>query len=75
MKDKLTGKQVNGNYGANPNYPSSYRELTYNKFSPTNEHEKWSGAAVLNLPEITAEDYVQATGLWNVLGKQPGQQE
>lgn len=66
---------VNGNYGANPNYPSSYRQLTYKKVSPTNHHEKWAGAAVLNLPEITSEDYVQATGLWNVLGKQPGQQE
>ncbi|RAL67537.1 hypothetical protein DID88_008292 [Monilinia fructigena] len=45
---------VNGNYGANPNYPSSYRKLTHKPVGP--------------------EDYVQAKGLWDVLGKQDGQQ-
>jgi catalase len=66
---------VNGNYGANPNYPSSYRNLTYKTVSPTNDHEKWAGAAVSFLSEVTDEDYVQANGLWEVLGKQPGQQD
>ena len=37
---------VNGNYGANPNYPSSYRKLTYKPVKVTNDHEKWAGAAV-----------------------------
>jgi len=69
------GMAVNGNYGANPNYPSSYRQMTYKHVSPTNEHEKWAGAAVNDLFEITPEDYVQAKGLWDVLGKQPGQQD
>ena len=66
---------VNGNYGANPNYPSSYRSLTYKPVKPTNDHEKWAGAAVMDLSEVVAEDYVQAKGLWDVLGKQPGQQD
>jgi len=66
---------VNGNYGANPNYPSSYRAMTYKHVKPTNDHEKWAGAAVSFLSEVTPEDYVQAKGLWDVLGKQPGQQD
>lgn len=66
---------VNGNYGANPNYPSSYRQMTYTKAKTTEGHEKWSGAAVMDLSVVTDEDYVQATGLWEVLGRQPGQQE
>jgi len=66
---------VNGNYGANPNYPSSYRGLTYKPVKVTNDHEKWAGAAVSFLSEVTPEDYVQAKGLWDVLGKQPGQQD
>lgn len=66
---------VNGNYGANPNYPSSYRPLTYKPVKPTNQHEKWAGEALNYFSEVTPEDYVQAKGLWDVLGKQPGQQE
>jgi len=66
---------VNGNYGANPNYPSSYRSLSYKHVKPTNDHEQWSGAAIMDLSVVTPEDFVQATGLWKVLGKQPGQQE
>jgi catalase len=66
---------VNGNYGANPNYPSSYRQLTYKPVKASNSHEKWAGAAVSFLFEVTDEDYVQAKGLWDVLGRQPGQQD
>jgi len=66
---------VNGNYGANPNYPSSYRQLSYKPVKATNEHEKWAGAATSTLFEVTPEDYVQAKGLWDVLGRTPGQQD
>lgn len=66
---------VNGNYGANPNYPSTYRPLTYKPVKVTNDHEKWAGAAVSFLFEVTPEDFVQPKGLWDVLGKQPGQQD
>jgi len=66
---------VNGNYGANPNYISSYRPLTYKTVKATNDHEKWAGAAVSFLSDVTSEDYVQAKGLWDVLGRTPGQQD
>ena len=67
---------VNGNYGANPNYPSSYRPLTYKTAPPVNTHEQWSGSAVHALfQEINDDDYVQAKGLWDVLGRTSGQQD
>ncbi len=67
---------VNGNYGANPNYPSSYRPLTYKPVTPTVAHEQWTGVASNNLfSEVTPDDYVQANGLWQVLGRTPGQQD
>ena len=67
---------VNGNYGANPNYPSSYRPLTYQNVKPTNPHETWAGTVVNDLfDEVKAQDYEQATALWKVLGRTKGQQE
>lgn len=67
---------INGNYGANPNYPSSYRQLTYKAVKPSVTHESWSGAAVHELfQEVNDDDFVQAKGLWDVLGRTPGQQE
>ncbi|KFZ22846.1 hypothetical protein V502_02674 [Pseudogymnoascus sp. VKM F-4520 (FW-2644)] len=68
---------VNGNYGANPNYPSSYRTLTYKQHSPitSDTHQKWSAQAVMHLNEVVPDNYVQAKGLWDVLGRTQGQQE
>ncbi|KAF3012978.1 peroxisomal catalase A [Neopestalotiopsis sp. 37M] len=68
---------INGNYGANPNYPSSFRPMTYRPAKAVNTpHEQWTGAVISDMfDEIKPHDYEQATGLWNVLGKQPGQQE
>lgn len=66
---------VNGNYGANPNYPSSFRELTYRPVQASQQHEKWAGAIIAEQLPITPDDYVQANGLWKVLGRQPGQQQ
>jgi catalase len=65
---------VDGNHGANPNYPSTFRPLQY-KPVKNQEHEKWAGAVVTEQLPVTDEDYVQANGLWQVLGKQPGQQD
>ena len=66
---------VNGNYGANPNYPSSYRPVTYQAVRATNPHETWSGNVVTDLfGEVKPVDFEQATGLWKVLGRTPGQQ-
>jgi catalase len=39
------------------------------------EHEKWTGAVLAEQIPVTSEDYVQANDLWQVLGRQPGQQE
>ncbi|MCJ1350869.1 MAG: peroxisomal catalase A [Icmadophila ericetorum] len=66
---------VNGNYGANPNYPSTYRNLSYKPVKPSQEHEKWAGAAISQQLPVTNEDFYQPSLLWEVLGKQPGQQE
>ncbi|KAI9846759.1 MAG: peroxisomal catalase A [Sclerophora amabilis] len=66
---------VNGNYGANPNYPSTFRGMTYKPVQPSESHEKFVGAAVNHRQEVGPDDYVQANGLWEVLGRQPGQQD
>ncbi|KAF4823954.1 Peroxisomal catalase [Colletotrichum tropicale] len=67
---------VNGNYGANPNYPSSFRPINYVPVKAAGSHEQWTGKVVEDLfGPITADDYEQANGLWKVLGRTPGQQE
>ena len=67
---------INGNYGANPNYPSTYRAMTYKPVKPSQEHEKWAGAAVAQQLPVTDEDFVQPRRLWaHVLARQPGQQD
>lgn len=66
---------VNGNYGANPNYPSSFRPLNFKPVKASQEHEKWVGAVTSEQIPVTSEDFVQANGLWQVLGRTPGQQE
>ncbi|KAI9673390.1 MAG: peroxisomal catalase A [Caeruleum heppii] len=66
---------VNGNYGANPNYPSSFRPMAYKPVEPSEQHTKFIGTATNFRQEVVDEDYVQAAGLWNVLGRQPGQQD
>jgi len=48
--------------------------MTYKPVKPSQEHEKWAGAAVAQQLPITEEDFVQPYMLWEVLGKQPGQQ-
>lgn len=65
---------VNGNAGSRPNYPSSFEPIPKPRvFAPT--QEQWSGKATNFQFEVTDEDFVQATALWNVLGRQPGQQD
>lgn len=66
---------VNGNYGANPNYPSTFRSLEYRPVKASQEHEKWAGAVLSKQIPVTDEDYVQANGLWQVLGRTEGQQD
>lgn len=66
---------VNGNYGANPNYPSTFRSMQYKQVKPSQEHEKWAGAAVAQQIPVSDEDFIQPNGLWEILGKQSGQQD
>ena len=49
--------------------------MTYRPVKPSQEHEKWKGAAVAQQIPVTEEDFVQPNGLWEVLGRQPGQQD
>jgi catalase len=67
---------VNGNYGSNPNYPSSYRKLNYKPVNPTNSHDSWSQKLVNDVfAEVSDVDFIQPSQLWDVLGKTEGQQE
>lgn len=67
---------VNGNCGAAPNYPSSFQPLQYKQVQACGTHERWVGETVTALfGEVTPDDYVQANGLWEVLGRTPGQQK
>lgn len=67
---------ITGNYGADPNYPSPLRPIKYMSVDVNQQHEQWVGQALnpQNFNEVTDEDFVQATGLWHVLGRQEGQQ-
>lgn len=65
---------VAGNSGSLPNYPSTFQPLPkLKRFEP--KHENWAGQAVNFKFEVTGEDYVQANGLWQVLGRTEGQQD
>ena len=67
---------IHGNYGANPNYPSSVPPSgAYQGVKPTTAARSGSAGGVTSLFDETGDDYVQATALWNVLGRTPGQQE
>lgn len=66
---------VNGNYGSNPNYPSTYRQMTFKPVKPSQEHEKWAGAAVAQQIPVSEEDFIQPGRLWEVLGRTAGQQD
>jgi catalase len=70
---------INGNYGAMPNYPSSSLPTRLRPRGKTpgesGGHEIWTGSASRVQFEVMEEDYVQARALWEVLGRQEGQQE
>ncbi|KAA8897453.1 hypothetical protein TRICI_006724 [Trichomonascus ciferrii] len=69
--------QVNGNYGAEPNYPSTFEPLNYRQDVANNQrHEKWVGEALsVHWPyKVEDGDYKQAADMWKVFGK-TGQQD
>lgn len=61
--------QVNGNYGANPNYGSSFRPITYKKTPAQDAHEEWVGKATNFAFKVFESDYEQPGKLWEVLGR------
>jgi catalase len=67
------------NYGDDPNYVgSSLKPTTFERKINTTtitEHEKWVGEVVTFTSQVTDADFEQATGLWHVLGRDPGHQE
>ena len=65
---------INGNYGADANYPSPLKPNVYKSVDVNLAHEEWVGKSTYDLQEVTDEDFVQAKGLWDLLGKTEGQQ-
>lgn len=67
---------VDGNYGAEPNYPSSFYPIKYAQPRPTGKHEKWVGEVLsVHWPYgVEKNDFAHAAGLWEVL-KKTGQDE
>ncbi|KAK9383710.1 catalase-like domain-containing protein [Kockiozyma suomiensis] len=69
------GLRVDGNYGAFPNYQSTFSPLHYRAGTSTAKHEHWASTALDISPEVTDLDYEQPRGLWKVLGRTKGQQD
>ena len=49
--------------------------MTFKPVKPSQEHEKWAGAAVAQQIPVSEEDFVQPGRLWEVLSRTPGQQD
>jgi catalase len=67
------------NYGGDPNYVGSkLRPINFKGRIGANgysQHDQWVGEVSGFTSEVTDEDFVQAKGLWDVLGKTEGQQD
>jgi len=67
------------NYGGDPNYVNSSFKAVHFKGQlgahGTHQHEEWTGKVSAFTSRVTDEDFVQAKGLWDVMGKQKGQQD
>ncbi|KAH8602104.1 catalase [Bisporella sp. PMI_857] len=65
-----------GNYGPDPNYVrSSLRPMHFVERDESRKHDEWVGSVTAFSSEVSDEDFVQARGLWEVLGRQEGQQD
>ncbi|KAI5794391.1 catalase [Peziza echinospora] len=72
----MAGLTPFNNGGSQPNYTSSFRPITYAAHtSNASAHETWVGQATSFAWNVTDADYAQANGLWEVLGRTPGQQD
>ena len=70
------------NYGDDPNYigsslrPTSFATRANGPVASTiTEHEKWVGEVSSFTTTISDVDFEQATGLWEVLGREEGHQD
>lgn len=73
------------NYGADPNYVGSSlmptpfyqneKGCSAQSLSLLTEHEKWVGEICTFQSHITDDDFIQPAALWEVLGRQPGEQD
>ena len=67
------------NYGGDPNYVrSTQRPIAFRNKPTTNTqrtHEQWVGEVCDFSSGVTDDDFLQAKSLWEVLSKQPGQQD
>ncbi|GAV52719.1 hypothetical protein ZYGR_0AG07100 [Zygosaccharomyces rouxii] len=62
--------RLDGNYGAIPNYPSSFEPLYYRADASNNEaHEKWVGEATSFHWGATDKDYEQPRNFWELFKK------
>ncbi|OBA22354.1 peroxisomal catalase [Metschnikowia bicuspidata var. bicuspidata NRRL YB-4993] len=66
---------VNGNMGSTPNYYSAANNFATERFSLQEDQEVWEGAACPFHWKATDAEFKQATDLWHVLARTPGQQE
>ncbi|KAJ5974780.1 hypothetical protein N7481_001365 [Penicillium waksmanii] len=73
------------NYGGDPNYVGSsikptkfYQDengISASALALHTEHEKWAGEVSAYTSEITDDDFIQPSALWEVIGRQPGHQD
>ncbi|KAF4120844.1 catalase, partial [Geosmithia morbida] len=71
------------NYGDEPSYvgsmlkPTSFKvDSAGNRVASTfTDHEEWAGYITSYVSEVGPEDFQQATALWHVLAKNPGEQD
>lgn len=69
---------LSSNYGEDPSYVNSSLQRTRfapKTTSPITEHEKWVGEVCSFVTTSDEKDYEQATGLWKVIGREPGHQD
>lgn len=64
-----------GNYGADPNYVGSTTLPLSTRNVEENYHDHWVGEVTAFASEVTDDDFIQPKMLWDVMGKQPGQQD
>jgi len=65
---------INGNYGADPDYVRSSLKLV--RHGPKDiKHDEWVGRVTAYSSDVTDDDFVQATDLWHLLGREEGLQK